>query len=873
MKLFNLIFLFYFFCEITTNYNNYEYLKENTNINAGIKEVLNLTKNLNTILGVVNMNIENSSCINSIGRLYQDRLNEIEKIYEGSSKGFVDMNSFRTCISNESNTFFSIYPNYSVSALEDITRLNNDNLKEHLWIFGVCLKKDICNSEDIKLIFDELNKLFGNIFKLYNSSNIIIEDYREMQKTIEDPGIAFKNIIPMIFFLIQIIFMIFKIIPVKLFTCILSRRYLRETDKNQNKNNDNLLNSKQLTGQISSKIRKCFSISEIFQDFLSSNKSELFKDEDMTYLKGIKTLGIFFFIFGFNFFVIYNYPLCVSEIDKREKYMKSFGTAFLIICFRLSPALILSSSGFSLSYKFLNFLDKKLANITLDNNEENNNNNKINDTHTNEESVDKNNITDEKSEKSEDCNSNFSSSNSKESSTKKEYYVDEFGIKFYNQDITKQELNKIFKDQKINENIFLSGISTNNIPYSIYFNFAMRQFQKLVLLFLGNEVYKYFLPFYVVYNSHSPIVNYIYQTYFLRLGHPGWNYIYIGNFLDLFTKTEGFLMMQLFCIPMSELNYFVACSAIIFICYKKKWRLDIIILLTFIGFMIFKIVYITVDLKGRNPGMFYTDTYYQKFFFNPIYNFNYYLIGMFFGILNYVIQNGLTKKQIIKERPFIKWPLFLLKYSDYQKNKNYIHFIFIVIIMLFFLIIFPLLFAIDFKDIIENNEPNSFFIIMSLIDVELFLYCFYFCLLTCYVSGRNIIFKIFNASLSSYGMKLSFWIVFAVPTLTYTILYGNESNIDLSFFMVLFYGAITLINSSFMALLFFFILEMPYKKLTKLYYNISAEINKIYLEDITEEKNPTDMNELNENDIEGDNNNENTDDKEDEDEDDVIKDF
>ena len=36
-----------------------------------------------------------------------------------------------------------------------------------------------------------------------------------------------------------------------------------------------------------------------------------------------------------------------------------------------------------------------------------------------------------------------------------------------------------------------------------------------------------------------------------------------------------------------------------------------------------------------------------------------------------------------------------------------------------------------------------------------------------------------------------------------------ESNINLNFYMVLIYSAITLINSAFIALLFFFILEMP----------------------------------------------------------------
>ena len=130
----------------------------------------------------------------------------------------------------------------------------------------------------------------------------------------------------------------------------------------------------------------------------------------------------------------------------------------------------------------------------------------------------------------------------------------------------------------------------------------------------------------------------------------------MSDFIDLFKKTDDekqqpvYLPTKLFCIPMSEFNYFILCSILIFICYKKKYRLDLII-------------------------------EYQRFFFNPIFNFDFFLIGMFFGIMNYVVQNVIEKKKsLIKERPYVKLPIIFLKYTDYKKNKNVFRFIFILCI-------------------------------------------------------------------------------------------------------------------------------------------------------------------------------------------------
>ena len=337
-----LFFIFFslFFDEINTNSNNFEYFIQQNDLNKEDLKKLSLTNNLKTILKEIN-----STCINKLMNIYKS-IEELEKIYEGSSKGFIDMSSFSTCIGDENNTFYSIYPQYSSEALENITVLDNDNFDEHIWIFGVCIKKNICNSTDIKQIFGSANEIFNNTFKLYNKDNINVDDFVELRESYKEFSKAFINLFPFAFILIQILFMIFKIIPVKLYSCCLRKKYISEFNKDKRKSTaDKVLNFFALDRHIELKIKKCFSFSEIIDDISYSRKNKLFKDEDLTYIRGIKVLGLIFLVFGFSFMILYNYPLCLSEKEEREKFLRSVGASLLIISFRLSPALILSSSG------------------------------------------------------------------------------------------------------------------------------------------------------------------------------------------------------------------------------------------------------------------------------------------------------------------------------------------------------------------------------------------------------------------------------------------------------------------------------------------------------------------------------------------------
>jgi hypothetical protein len=215
----------------------------------------------------------------------------------------------------------------------------------------------------------------------------------------------------------------------------------------------------------------------------------------MTYVKGIKTFGVCFFVFGLSFTVLYNYPLCSSEVEERKKYMVRGFTSILIIFFRFSPALILSSSGYSLSYKFLNFLDKKLTNFIQEKTEQNISTElheeQQNNDENSEDRLDK--IAEKMETNIETKGASSSAENSSEKNTKS-YYENTIGIKFYSKDISKSTLNKIFKGQKINETLLLSEISTDKIPYSMYLNFILRQLHKLFCMVIGMLFFRMSLP-------------------------------------------------------------------------------------------------------------------------------------------------------------------------------------------------------------------------------------------------------------------------------------------------------------------------------------------------------------------------------------------
>ena len=862
----------------------------------------------------------------------------VTKLYEGSSKGFIDLSSFSNCIdsndksenneseskingtepvSNDTNSlnkeiesnnqankehyFYTVYPKLNHKQKIAISKFDEDSVFNHAWIFGFCVTKDICEEEAFKEIFIRVNEKFKNnsidVFnEYYNNIDTIgiINNIKEHKKLIQ---FSLENIvrsISCILMIIQILFIFIKKIPQTIFGIFIKRKYLREI-KNDPKKIGHLLNNNTFTKKINTKIRNCFSFSDNL-DYLITNKKndELFKDEDLIYLKGIKGIGIIFFIFGTSFIYFFNYPICISESSERKKYIKSYFSLVLVFFWRISPALLLSSSGFSLCYKFLNFLDKKLVSVApenIDNEDIKDINNDITKENKSEESdkllenkeTNSDNITEGKNSNKTDStknkgvayydNSNSDSSKDKDDSksNSKSYFENTLGIKFYENDIAKKALNSMFRNQRINDSVVLSRISTDKIPFSILLNFFLRQVHKIFCIFIGIHFFKRFFPIISSISSKgAPLMNYLFKEIIDKLDSGIGNFFFYQNFFDLFKKHgkeekhfnehhSKISLLQVFSIIICETNYFIIGTILIFISYKNKLRLDFILIFLIIIFSIIKIVY-NFAKPENNPGMFYFDSVYQKFFFNPIFNFNYFLIGLFFGIVNYVVQNDISKKEaFIKERPMVNIPIDFSKLCDYKKRRNFVPFILSIIFLIIFFFCFPYFFRTNFEDIITKENPSILFVLISSIDMDCFLFLFYFIILSCYISEGNIFFKFFNSNIWVQISKLYFWFVLLTPIVSYYIIYKTETQLSLGFFIVMIYGAICGTNVYIISVAFFVILEIPYKKLIKLYFNISSKLSE---SDVDEEgdddddenkyriQNDSMMKELNEKDLE-----------------------
>lgn len=835
--------------------NENDYKNKIQDIAPSLTEIRN---NLAIILNAVTNNTNNTSpsykaCVKNIKNNTKENeliINEmIKKLYEGSSKGFIDLSSFYNCINPKDNknefNYYTIYPKIGDNKREEINTFKSKAIEEDLWIFGICLKNELCEEDGLKEIFEEVKKLF-QMFPEYNKENInIIDNLEEYHKMVSAKSVLI-NLIPVYFIIIQIIFIIFKAIPVKIFGYCIKKKYIREVENNPKKLGS-LFNKSSFNHKINLKIRECFSFSENLDELINPKKeNDLYNLEDITYIKGIQTLGIIFFIFGTTFIYFFNYPICISVLQEKIDYMQAGTTSVLIILWRISPALLLSCSGYSLCYKFLNFLDKKLANISSENletikrlsngsekNEESNISKEEKTSDNFSAPINKSKLS---SSKSKEINYfSESSLNSEEDITKdiglKSFVEDSYGIKYYQKDISKRALNNLFDNQNVNEAMALSKISTTVTPYSLYFSFLLRQTHKLVNLNICIPLFKYSFPIFLALNSPgAPLLNYLMKEIIKKLDYGFGNFFMYLNFYELFSEKHDdkdnleICVLEVFSLIVSELNFFIIGTLLIFICYKNKFSLDYILCFLIVIFCIFKIILLFV--KHANPGTFYFDSVYQRLFFNPIFNFDYFLIGMFFGIVNYAVQNEISKKEsLMNERPMVTIPIFVSNLCDYQKWGNFIILIISTVIMLISLIIFPILFKHNFDDIITNNNPPIYFTILSSIDVDLFIGLFHLFMMSCYISGRNMFFKYFNSPIWTQGAKLYFWLVMLAPLVNYYVIYKTETQLNLSFTIVLIYGAICSVNLYLISFFFFVLLEVPYKKLIKLYYNISSKIN------------------------------------------------
>ena len=104
-------------------------------------------------------------------------------------------------------------------------------------------------------------------------------------------------------------------------------------------------------------------------------------------------------------------------------------------------------------------------------------------------------------------------------------------------------------------------------------------------------------------------------------------------------------LLDYFWLPINEFIFFIIGTILISIGYKFKIRIDYILILSIILLYIGKIIFYFIF--DNYVEKIYTTLYYYlfdygKLMINPLFNISYFLIGMYFGLMNYTIQKGIN---------------------------------------------------------------------------------------------------------------------------------------------------------------------------------------------------------------------------------------
>ena len=729
----------------------------------------------NLLLSVNNSIINLFSTINS--KLSNKCSKEIEKNFKNSdfynkflldsSKNKNDLMSFFYCthrnsITNNSKNLDSIY-----IIIINYEYLNNTYLQRMIYprtyVIGLCLPKNKdnnCNDNDYKQIIRQIFDLRFELFQI-NISNNKLETIilNKNEKTWPDNKFdifsypKIFNFIPFLLIVIQIIFCIFPSIPKKLIYCINFSIFCCK--KSQNVNYSNLF----------SQIKKHFTFSENIDELYSSSKinSKINNDSGIKYIIGIRGINIIMMIIGTVFQTLINSPTHIYSYIYLGNLMQNYSYGFIFYGVRYAPRILFSCSGFILSFKLLFFFEDKVDEI--------------------KERKNKNN-------------------------------------KNYSLDLTKSlsSLSKYKPKEEINISIY----------YPLRFiTYQLHKYFVYIFIIIFSKYSMYYLQ-----NSVTPIWKYLYNSILLKTTylHLIFQFILIRPFLFDFsyplkeennTKNAFYdnlinsIFLDYYWIISNEIILFIFGVFYIYFFVKlKKYSLNYSLFFIFIFILAFKNI---IWYLGFSTNEYLSHYGYGQMFISPLFNIPYYLIGIYFGFVNYIFEKRINTEIVINQNKiYLKGPSYQLKTFLTTKSKIGYKMIWMVYILI---IIFSLSQIIIYNN--SNTIKESLILkIFYLFDIELLVYYYFLATMFHFIRGNSIIYSFLTFKFWIRFHKLYFSYLVILPTVSIYFLYQSESRITLSFSNVIFYSVIIWIITDIISSLLFISTEMPYKKVIKLLFLI-----------------------------------------------------
>ena len=759
------------------------------------------------------------------------------KLFFTSSKNRNDLGSPERCENitkrelktlnlTENLTYFLVLLDNENSYYEELKNNNNENN-----VFGVCII-DGCEEKDyIKLInfistflqnyhinYNDTNDTYNdnnntkqdekfnnsiNIYQTYNNINISIF-YTKNKNVEKQLYIKIFKYMPLIIILIHIFFTIFNSIPKYLYKCMICifccqckgkqkkgntkiKRVLSK-DKGQlvpkdANNNINISSSTLSTNidKVNEMINLLYNIDKNFEGLIDYNKqNDIVNDSGLSYINGLRGISMIFLLFGNVFIAVYNSPIIEKNINLFFENLKSVLYCVYYFGIKYSPKLLICCSGFTLFYKFVCFLDDKV-----------------------ESEKDIKRQKEEKKQNTEDVNNR-------------------------NSDIS---INKQNKNKKNAVNRTYNFNSLVPIKYlGIFFGYQLHKYILYILmmsffLFSFYEVISFFhgpAPVWDFFNEKIIEPSYkIEKLILLLFGFQG--------YLLSFIRNDRYNILNYFNLVYQEIFYFIISVILIFIGYKKNLRIDLFCRISIGVLFLARVLYYFIS-GFVNIRDYFSYKSYGQFYTSLIYNYMYYLLGIYFGMLNYVIQKRYSYLDCKKNKKI--YLIHCVKVIEIIKERKgfpiFLNIIFICILVLCTFLQQILLFIFELINISINEcmikyDKNIFVDILMIIDTDIVVLEINIMALFMYLKGNNPISDFINHNFWSIFNTIYFSYILLINPIILYIIYITETKIKFDinncFLYTFISGILLFIFVSFIYVVF----ELPYKKAIRYWFTFSEK--------------------------------------------------
>ena len=770
-------------CSFSKNIIQVNFTNFTLNVKESVKELFSQ---------IYNITENKTECIKDLNNYYEQS-NNSEKFILDSSKTKNDLIPYLYCLENN-NTDESIFiitkiyelekENISTSNNTNSTNSTNDNIQNLTkfmiypdnYIIGLCLPNiKSCQPSFYKYI---ISKIFELRYDLFNV-DISKIDFQIIQiKNNESVYNNFKlinilNFIPLILIFIQLILCIFPSIARKLI--ILIRNLICCSKKKANISYYN-------------PIKKAFSISENIDELYGNAKtnSKVNNDAGLKFIIGLRGINILFMIIGIVFQILIHSP---SHIHSTYHFTSMIQSRFYGIIFysvRYAPRILFACSGFILSYKLLCYFDDRA-----------------------EEMRDKRFIQKEK------------------------------------ELIDTNNKNKKFSALPIKPKIKIN----NDVTFGNVIIFIIYQIHKYLIFILIICFFRFTIYYIQFKRNINPFWKLLYETIINKITvlHLVSEFLLFRHFLfklgyylkpsqgdsNIINQENSIIdssYLDFNWIFVNEAFFFIIGTIFLFVFHKiRKLKIFYIIIGIVITFIIIKIV---IYYFLFSPLEYLSNYGYGKIFKNPLFNISFYLIGLYFGCINYIIEKRYNAEIINEQkRTYLLLPAHHANTICTSKKKllfKYIWLFYIIVLLCseMHLINYKLHSDKNNKILGISNCGEIILTILLLFDTELIVLGIFLASIYYFIKINNLVNRILSFNIWIRYHKLYYSYIITLPSVCLYFLYQSESRIIINFSNTLFYSTIIMIITHIFAGMVFVLFEMPYKRLIKLLLKIKLKENE-----------------------------------------------